>query len=552
MRHHTRLVLVTSFAGLLAGCASVKTDIRGAPQVKYRSAEKVTIEHVNMGSEVTMTLDVKMLAAKVCKSFNATAEYTGVYRDSGSGPEEFDFRCVADQPALAVQSQSASQSRSKNIIDNESRAKRLSDGDLCSAATYRSKWDERRRFLPFVVEAQRRGLDCGVAKNDSVSTPLTPRDSMEDSQAQFLSILETQITGGLSSEKQVVDVEPPSLNLDHRTVSDVRAILTGRVADKSGVAEVTVNGQVVNIDKSGNFEFATYVPLDGITMTVEAIDLKGLKATTSLQILRPKASERRRRLASIDPLTGPKQTPSRYRAALIIGLEEYEAALPAQFAARDAQAFADYAREKLGVPAGNLKLLTNADASEREILRALKSWLPTIVEPGLTDLYVFYAGHGMPAVDGSSAFFVPYDGDVQLLDDTAISRDRFLSEIAIAQPKSATFFFDNCFSGATRSERSLVAQRPLGIKVAETEIPDNYLIFSAGESDQTAGVLEEVQHGKFSYFVFKGLEGGADQNRDGRISAGELHSYVRESVGRFSAWRQTPVMSGSASTWVIN
>ena len=34
---------------------------------------------------------------------------------------------------------------------------------------------------------------------------------------------------------------------------------------------------------------------------------------------------------------------------------------------------------------------------------------------------------------------------------------------------------------------------------------------------------------------FKGLEGEADANQDGKISAGELHAYVKESVGRFSA-----------------
>lgn len=85
----------------------------------------------------------------------------------------------------------------------------------------------------------------------------------------------------------------------------------------------------------------------------------------------------------------------------------------------------------------------------------------------------------------------------------------------------------------------------------ESPVPDNYLIFAAGESDQTAGVLDEVRHGRFSYFVFKGLEGEADANQDGKISAGELHAYVKESVGRFSAGAQTPTMLGDAGRWVV-
>ena len=96
-----------------------------------------------------------------------------------------------------------------------------------------------------------------------------------------------------------------------------------------------------------------------------------------------------------------------------------------------------------------------------------------------------------------------------------------------------------------------MASRPLGIKVQETSIPDNYLVFTAGEADQIAGVEPDVKHGRFSYFVFKGLEGEADANSDGKISAGELHAYVRESVGRFSAGAHTPTMLGDAGRWVL-
>ena len=97
-----------------------------------------------------------------------------------------------------------------------------------------------------------------------------------------------------------------------------------------------------------------------------------------------------------------------------------------------------------------------------------------------------------------------------------------------------------------------MAARPLGIKVQNEEVPGNYVIFSAGESDQIAGVIDEVRHGRFSYFLFKGLEGDADVNQDSKISAAELHSYVREQVTRFSAGSQTPQVMGDKSGWVIN
>jgi len=63
--------------------------------------------------------------------------------------------------------------------------------------------------------------------------------------------------------------------------------------------------------------------------------------------------------------------------------------------------------------------------------------------------------------------------------------------------------------------------------------------------------LDEVKHGRFSYLLFKGLEGEADENSDGKISAGELHTYVKQSVGRFSAGAQTLTMLGDAGRWVL-
>ena len=86
----------------------------------------------------------------------------------------------------------------------------------------------------------------------------------------------------------------------------------------------------------------------------------------------------------------------------------------------------------------------------------------------------------------------------------------------------------------------------------DDDLPDQFVVFNAGESDQTAGVIDEVRHGRFSYFLFKGLEGAADANRDSQISNEELYSYIREQVMRFSAGSQTPDIMGKKSGWVVN
>ena len=446
---------------------------------------------------------------------------------------------------------------SKNIKppSDDSHFANSTDQEVCRSAVLKGDWDERPLFLGWVREARRRGLDCGVGKAWP-SVAQTKPSERSDEAAEKIRLLEQRLAK-IEAEKKAAqqaisqDAQPPSIRITSTNSDGARGTISGTITDNTGIAEVLVDGQAVAVDTRGRFTTSTFNPSTGNDEQITAYDLKGLSTTETVRLERSKRTQAVSRLAAVNPLVGPKQKTSRERVALIIGVEKYASAPSADFASRDAQMFADYAREKLGIPAGNVKVLTDSGAGERNILEALRIWLPQAVKPDTTDLYVFYAGHGMPTADGSSAYLVPYDGDVRFLEDTAISRKRFFDEIGAARPRSATFFFDNCYSGATRSEELLLASRPLGIKVQETDVPENYLVFTAGESNQTAGVLEEVKHGRFSYFVFKGLEGEADANSDGKISAGELHAYVRESVGRFSAGAQTPTMLGDGNRWVL-
>ena len=120
----------------------------------------------------------------------------------------------------------------------------------------------------------------------------------------------------------------------------------------------------------------------------------------------------------------------------------------------------------------------------------------------------------------------PYDGRQRLLDKTAILRDELFAEISAANPRSVTVFLDTCYSGTTRGEDFLIAARPAVLRVGEQSIPAGFTVMTAAAGDQTAKPLKEAQHGMFSYFLMKGMEGDADVNQDNQITAGELQKYV--------------------------
>jgi len=448
-----------------------------------------------------------------------------------------------------------------SVVTRSSGAEQIalsSDSRICALATKKNgsvwTWHTDSENYPFVIEARQRGLNCNVSElRSTIAQTKIPKATIETYEIRLLKDRLAKLEAEKNATQQTItqDTQSPSIRITSADSDGLRGTISGTATDNTGIAEVLVDGQAIPLDSSGRFSTSTFIPSGGIDVQITAYDLKGLSTTETVRLERTERTQTVSRLAPVNPLVGPKQKASRDRVALIIGVEKYARAPSADYASGDAKMFADYAREKLGIADKNIKTLTDTGASEAEILRALKVWLPKAVKPDTTDLYVFYAGHGMPTADGASAYLVPYDGDIQLLEDTAISRKRFFDEISATKPRSAIFFFDNCFSGATRSEELLLASRPLGIKVQETSIPDNYLVFTAGETDQIAGVEPEVKHGRFSYFVFKGLEGEADANQDGKISAGELHTYVRESVGRFSAGAQTPTMLGDGSRWVV-
>ena len=142
-------------------------------------------------------------------------------------------------------------------------------------------------------------------------------------------------------------------------------------------------------------------------------------------------------------------------------------------------------------------------------------------------------------------FLLPYDGLPRLLQDSAIKRDQLFADIQKANPKSVTVFLDTCYSGTTRGTDMLIASRPIAIRALEQSIPNNFTVFSAAAGDQTSKPLEEAKHGMFSYFLMKGMEGDADTNSDNKITARELHAYVKENVTQQSSGSQTPELQGN-------
>jgi hypothetical protein len=347
------------------------------------------------------------------------------------------------------------------------------------------------------------------------------------------------------------DTKLPTITIASATAKGAQGIIRGRVNDNTGIAELRVDGQKIAVDSNGNFSATTYVPEGGTSVNIEAIDLAGLSSTMSVRVDRANIQTTSISFDRLNPLKR-KAAINNDALALVIGVSEYkETNAKAIYADSDAKVFQDYAIEKLGVPRSRVKTLVNDGADEKDMLLATKRWLARAAKQGKTDVYIFFAGHGLASDDGSKMYLLPYDGAPELLDDTAILRDRLFSDVAAANPRSVTVFLDTCYSGTTRGTDMLIASRPIAIRALEQSIPDNFTVMTAAAGDQTAKPLEEAKHGMFSYFLMKGMEGEADANNDNEITAGELHSYVQTNVIQQSSGSQTPELQGDADRVLV-
>ena len=224
---------------------------------------------------------------------------------------------------------------------------------------------------------------------------------------------------------------------------------------------------------------------------------------------------------------------TRDAVAIIVGIESYKRVAKADFANEDAKDFYTYANRALGIKPENIKLLVDDGAGDIEILSAFQNWLPLKVNKGKTDVYVFYSGHGFPSQDGKGLYFLPFNVDKQYLDRTSVKQRELIAALQTAQAKSVTVFIDACYSGQARNGETLVAGiKPIALKADEQAYPPDFTVITASAFDQLSSASADLKHGIFSFYLMKAMEGDADENKDGRITAGELQRYLSDKVGR--------------------
>ncbi|MBU6467802.1 MAG: SEL1-like repeat protein [Betaproteobacteria bacterium] len=320
------------------------------------------------------------------------------------------------------------------------------------------------------------------------------------------------------------------------------------------IHSLVINGERIETHNENTVHVSHYIPVGDSYVDVYAKD-DGQNEFNQQYLVHRVIDSSNKQLPALHPQQ-INLTKREDAVAIIIGAQYYHQLPQSEFSDNDAKSFYDYAVRALGVDPNKVKLLTGSEANRNTILYTLKNWLGAEVNSGKTKVYLYYSGHGLASIDGKKRYLLPTDTNITLLDDTAISQENLINVVESYQPASLTMFIDSCYSGRAKSGTPLLtAMRPIVLH-SDFEIPaKGVTIFSSSQGDQLSAVSDRAQHGIFSYYLMRGMEGEADLNHDHQITADELFHYLEERVAKESlrqGLQQTPVLMGDVNEVLIH
>ncbi|MBA7589490.1 hypothetical protein ES708_31575 [subsurface metagenome] len=249
--------------------------------------------------------------------------------------------------------------------------------------------------------------------------------------------------------------------------------------------------------------------------------------------------------------------------AVIFGVENYTDLPPAPFARNDAEIIKEYFRKRLGIE--QVVIYTNEQVSGfvfDNVFNPDYGELQKAVLKGQSDLFVFYSGHGVPSKDGENIYLFPFDGKVARLETQGYNLNKLYENLEKLEARSITVFIDACFSGASKASEKIKSENLVSMKgvkiVAKTRQPwltnPNFSVFASSSAEETSLGFDQSKTGLFTYYLCAGMQGEADEDKDGKITAGELKNYVTENVVNMSKkimGLQTPKFHGNEDMVLI-
>ncbi len=227
--------------------------------------------------------------------------------------------------------------------------------------------------------------------------------------------------------------------------------------------------------------------------------------------------------------------------AVVIGINQYKKWPTLKHAVNDAKSVAEALHSKLGFPKENIIELYDEDASREHITEVLGYDLanPKKIKPE-DRVFVFYAGHGMTRKlphGGELGYIIPVDAELTKFQNQAISMSLLDDFSSLIPAKHLYFIMDSCYSGLALTRAGMTVGQSTQYLKQVTQRRARQIL-TAGGADQQVADNGPGGHSVFTWTLLQGLEGLADTDNNGYVTASELGTYVAPVVSSYS--NQTP------------
>lgn len=165
----------------------------------------------------------------------------------------------------------------------------------------------------------------------------------------------------------------------------------------------------------------------------------------------------------------------------------------------------------------SVSVLVNEDATQSALLSSMHTMFE---DAGSNDAVILYfSGHGTPGA------IVCYDG--------LLTYQHIFKMLKGCKATRKIIIADACYAGKMRTNQ----------QQTNSYNSQNVMLFLSSRTNETS-METEYQNSMFTIFLDRGLRGGADVNKDRRITARELYDFVHQGVIKASKNKQHPVMWG--------
>jgi uncharacterized caspase-like protein len=265
----------------------------------------------------------------------------------------------------------------------------------------------------------------------------------------------------------------------------------------------------------------------------------------------------------------PSKTPPEKRAgrlfAVVIGISHYAQSNgqinDLRYADRDAQSMLDFLKSPAGggLADADTLVLLNGAATTESVRHALFNFLTKPQEQDTVVIYI--AGHGAPdPMDPRNLYLITADTKPDDMGGTAFPMWEMQDVFErILKAKRVLTFADTChsygFSGLRAGTGQKHANNLINQYLQRYASKGQRAVITA--SDISESSFEDAKwgdgHGVFTYFLLRGLQGEADRNHDGVVTAGELFAYLQQSVRQATDGKQNPrAMVGITSSLTVS